>query len=88
MKLQNLSITTLDSAGNQLSIRDKETNERLFMSYNTPICSKHNGHTILYPKWKYFPTTSKYRNRWLNETTKETQQKISTGKYELKEIHE
>lgn len=34
-------------------------------------------------KWDYSPTTSRYRNIFLRETTKETQKKIDSGEYKL-----
>jgi len=33
--------------------------------------------------WNYSRTTSKYRNQFLDESTKETQSKIDSGKYKL-----
>jgi hypothetical protein len=37
--------------------------------------------------WNYSVTTSKYRNQFLNESTKETQAKIDSGEYELAELN-
>ncbi len=37
--------------------------------------------------WDYSKTTSQYRNRFLNETTKETQAKIDSGKYLLVDLN-
>ena len=54
-------------------------------SYDTPICTKClNGSIILHPDWKYSSTTSKHRNRFLNETTTLTTQKLIDGVYALK----
>jgi len=33
--------------------------------------------------WNYSTTTSKYRNQFLGETTKETEAKIKSGEYKL-----
>jgi len=46
------------------------------------------GGVILDKKyWNYSKTTSKYRNKFLNETTKETQAKIDSGEYVLKDLN-
>ena len=37
--------------------------------------------------WNYSATTSKYRNKFLNETTKETQAKIKSGLYKLVDLN-
>lgn len=37
--------------------------------------------------WNYSMTTSKYRNQFLNETTKETQAKINSGEYKLVDLN-
>lgn len=37
--------------------------------------------------WNYSKTTSKYRNEFLNETTKETQKKIDNGEYFLDDLN-
>ena len=38
--------------------------------------------------WDYSKTTSKYRNRFLDETTKETQAKIKSGEYILTDLNQ
>ena len=37
--------------------------------------------------WNYSQTTSKYRNEFLSETTKETQAKIDSGEYKLANLN-
>lgn len=37
--------------------------------------------------WDYSRTTSKYRNMFLGETTKETQAKIDSGEYTLTDLN-
>lgn len=37
--------------------------------------------------WNYSVTTSRYRNQFLNETTKETQAKIDSGEYILTNLN-
>ncbi len=38
--------------------------------------------------WNYSKTTSKYRNQFLGETTKETQAKINSGEYTLTDLNQ
>ena len=38
--------------------------------------------------WNYSKTTSKYRNKFLGETTKETQAKIDSGEYILTNLNQ
>lgn len=37
--------------------------------------------------WNYSRTTSKYRNEFLRETTKETEAKIKSGEYKLENLN-
>lgn len=37
--------------------------------------------------WDYSRTTSKYRNEFLGESTKETQAKIDSGEYKLEDLN-
>lgn len=37
--------------------------------------------------WDYSVTTSKYRNEFLGETTKETKAKIASGEYKLENLN-
>ncbi len=61
-----------------------------FQSYNTIIAKRepptfmskiHNGKVTLDPKWDYSKTTGKYRNIFLDENKKQTQQKIDSSIY-------
>lgn len=64
-------------------------NVSYFQSYNTIIAKIENGKTYLDEQyWNYSKTTSKYRNKFLGETTKETQEKINSGKYILTNLNE
>jgi uncharacterized protein YwgA len=82
---------------NQFIITDKDTNE-YFQSYNSMIAKKvyhssdiaeENVIEILLDKkyWNFSNTTSKYRNKFLNETTKETMAKIKSGEYKLVDLN-
>ena len=56
-----------------------------FQSYTSTIVYKPlNGKIKLdFKFWDYSKTTSKYRNKFLNETKEETEAKIKSGEYEL-----
>jgi len=60
-----------------------------FQSYDSIIAIKYDDDRVVLDKdyWNYSRTTSKYRSQFLNETTKETQQKIDEGIYELLELN-
>ena len=65
-------------------------NYSIFQSYDSSIVLKNHdtGKIFLDEKyWNYSVTTSKYRNQFLNETTKETQAKINSGEYKLVDLN-
>lgn len=68
---------------NQFIVRT--TDGVYFQSYQSMIVAKLNDGTILLDEkyWDYSNTTGKYRNQFLNETKKETEQKIKQGIYKL-----
>lgn len=70
---------------NQFVIRTEEG--RYFQSYDSIIVFVPNdGSPIRLGKdWEYSTTTGKYRNKFLYETKKETQQKLLDGIYILDE---
>ena len=72
---------------NQVTWYDDSTGERVFQSYNSIICKVNSktGKVTLGRHWNYSVTTAKYRNQFLNETTKETQAKIDSGEYVVDE---
>ena len=82
-------------ANNQFIITDDKGNE-YFQSYETIIAKKSlwamntgtEDRIELDPKWTYSKTTSKYRNKFLGETTKETQAKIDSGEYTLTDLNQ
>lgn len=72
---------------NQFVITDG--NKVIFQSYNSVIAIIENSNVILDEcKWNYSVTTSKYRNLFLNESTKETQAKIDSGVYKLSNLNQ
>ena len=62
-----------------------------FQSYKTVIAFKPHkaGSPIRLDKnrWDYSVTTSRYRNIFLDETTKETERKIKSGEYVLVDLN-
>ena len=58
-----------------------DNGERTFQSYRTVIARIANGQTILDPNWDYSNTTGKYRNLFLGESKRETEEKIKDGTY-------
>lgn len=73
---------------NQFTIDDGD--RILFQSYKSIIAIKYpyTRQVILdNGTWNYSNTTSKYRNIFLGETTKETTAKIKDGTYELSNLN-
>ena len=60
-----------------------------FQSYTTVIAFRdHRGNVTLDKnKWNYSTTTSKYRNEFLREKTKETESKIKSGEYHIADLN-
>jgi hypothetical protein len=56
-------------------------NATVFQSYSSVIAIEMNNRTYLTDKWDYSVTTGKYRNQFLNENKKETQEKINNKEY-------
>jgi len=56
-----------------------------FQSYNSIIAHRSNDWGIFLDEkyWDYSKTTGKYRNKFLNETKKETEKRIKNGDYKL-----
>lgn len=60
-----------------------------FQSYNSIIafCDKQGQTWLDKYYWDYSRTTSRYRNEFLGETTKETRAKIKSGEYKLANLN-
>lgn len=79
-------VTNLNNK-NQFVI-NADNGDLIFQSYNFIICKKSQGKVFLDENfWNYSKTTSKHRNIFLNETTKETQAKIKSGEYILTNLN-
>lgn len=61
----------------------------IFQSYKSIIAiKKTNGKIVLDAQtWDFSNTTGKYRNKFLNETKKETEAKIKSGEYKLMDLN-
>lgn len=83
MNVTNMSSSRGNSVPNQFIIKTDEAT--FFQSYETIIVKiDRQGNTYLDKTyWDYSRTTRKYRNQFLGETKKETQNKIDSGKYKL-----
>ena len=79
MKVRNMTGRTGREVANQFIIED--VGRRIFQSYNTVIAIVSWDKVELDHNWDYSRTTSKYRNEFLGETTKETEAKIKSGEY-------
>ena len=97
MNVQNMTSSNGNKIANQFIITDEDTNE-YFQSYNSMIVKKvyhssdiaeENVIEILLDEkyWNFSSTTSKYRNKFLNETTKQTMAKIKSGEYKLVDLN-
>jgi len=59
-----------------------------FQSYSSLIVAKTNGKVYLDREyWDYSVTTGTYRNKFLDETKKETEAKIKSGVYKLADLN-
>ena len=61
-----------------------------FQSYTTVIAFKSHDGTVTLDEsaWDYSRTTSRYRNVFLRETTKDTERKIKSGEYKLANLNQ
>lgn len=87
-KVENMVSHNGNKVPNQFILTDKRGN-RYFQSYATIIAKidKKGNVTLDKEKWNYSPTTSKYRNLFLGEDTKETKEKIKLKIYKLKNLN-
>ena len=89
-KVKPLLGRTGKPVANQYVIEDDQGNT-YFQSYDSIIAKipdLHRFEIVLDEKyWNYSVTTSKYRNQFLGESTKETQAKINSGEYKLVDLN-
>lgn len=84
--VRNLESPNGNKVANQFVIYTD--NGRIFQSYDSVIVKIENREVTLDKHyWNYSKTTSKYRNIFLGETTKETEAKIKEGTYKLSNLN-
>jgi hypothetical protein len=79
MKVENMTSNNGNKIANQFIIYDTDNNSTYFQSYNSIIIQKIENECFIYldeKYWNYSKTTSKYRNKFLNMTTKEIENAI------------
>lgn len=87
MKVSNIQSSNGNTIANQFEII-ADNGDSFFQSYDSIIVKISNGIVYLDETyWNYSKTTSKYRNQFLNETTKETQNKIDNKEYVLTNLN-
>ena len=86
MKITSLKTSIGNTVKNQYIVTTSEG--RFFQSYNTLIAFiDKSGSVTLDTKWNCSVTTSKYRNMFLGETSKETEAKIKSGIYKVANLN-
>ena len=90
MKVSNMTTSNGNKCPNQFIIFDSEYTA--FQSYDSIIAKTtfEDGKRIVSLDshyWNYSVTTSRYRNQFLGESTKETQSKIDSGVYRLVDLN-
>ena len=82
-RVENMTSSRGKEVPNQLIIKGNINNKdfKLFQSYNSPIALFLGGKVYIFNNWDYSTTTGKYRNIFLNETKKETKEKLKSGEY-------
>jgi hypothetical protein len=87
MKVRNMESLKGNPVPNQFILWG-DNGETIFQSYSTTIAVKKNGEITLDKcYWNYSPTTSKYRSRFLQESTAKTKEKIKAGIYTLTDLN-
>ena len=88
MQVKNMKSHNGNKVANQFIISDGM--KEYFQSYKSIIALKDWEKGIIFLDsyyWDYSVTTGKYRNIFLNETIKETRQKIKSGVYQLTNLN-
>lgn len=87
LNVQNMTSPNGNTVPNQFIVWTD--NARYFQSYRTVIVRIDNDGKITLDRdyWNYSKTTARYRNMFLNETSKETERKIKDGTYALDNLN-
>ncbi len=87
ISVENMTSSSGNSVPNQFIVRINSKGT-FFQSYKSIIaCKTPKGIVLDKTYWDYSVTTGKYRNLFLNETKKETEAKIKSGEYKLKDLN-
>lgn len=85
-QVKNMTSDKGNKIANQFIIKTRSA--VLFQSYDSIIVKKTSKNIYLDRNyWDYSKTTGKYRNMFLGETKKETEQKIKDGIYKLAKLN-
>jgi len=100
MKVENMTSSWGNKVPNQFIITtteyqdaiDMDNDVEYFQSYGSIIVKRvwHVNKWVVYldkNSWDYSTTTSRYRNIFLGETTRETRKKIKSGEYILTDLN-
>jgi hypothetical protein len=86
MRVVNMYSAKGNKVPNQFILSDDGV--EIFQSYDKVIAQNTGGVVTLdRNNWDYSKTTAKYRNWFLNENTKQTQDKIDSGEYTLADLN-
>ena len=83
-----IKANNINERPNQIIITDQNGNE-IFQSYNSIIAIKYYSGDVYLDSnyWDYSRTTGKYRNLFLNEIKADTENKIKSGEYKLRDLN-
>lgn len=86
-KVKNMTSSNGNKVANQFII--VASDGRYFQSYDAIIAVRRPDGQIELDQnyWDCSKTTGKYRNKFLNETKKETEAKIKSGEYKLTHLN-
>ncbi len=90
IKVKNMTSSNGNKISNQFIINDYKNQKEIFQSYKSIIAIKDLKKDKIYLDsyyWNYSVTTGKYRNIFLNEKKNETQKKINSKEYILKDLN-
>jgi len=87
MKVYNMESPNGNKVANQFEIYTDEG--KYFQSYRSIIAFKDNKGQVFLDDyyWDYSRTTGKYRNIFLDENRRATEEKIKSGEYKLKNLN-
>ena len=87
MTVENMRSPRGNQVPNQFIIWSDEG--KYFQSYRTTIAFIDNNNNVFLDRdsWDYSRTTGKYRNLFLCENRKLTEEKIKSGEYKLKNLN-